>query len=106
MTWSGGAWPRSKIPVKSSPIQTLFTQERNSTRKRWFRAITHDSARHVSKPGSLSPRHKFRVCGPSLTPRDAKGSQLCKTSATTSETEAELVPASLQKEERKENLEK
>ena len=29
---------------------------RKSAREHWFRAITHDSARRVSKPGSLSPQ--------------------------------------------------
>ena len=51
----------SKIPAKSSLIQTPVTLERKSARKHCFRTITRDSARPVSKPGSLSPRHKFRV---------------------------------------------
>src|SRR5579864_4623030 len=50
-----------KDPPKSSLIQMRVTPERNSAKKHWFRAITHDSARPVSKPGSLSPQHKFRV---------------------------------------------
>src|SRR5947209_14819539 len=61
MNWYGGAWPCSKILAKSSLIQTRVTLERKSAREHWFRAITHGSVRRVSKPGSLSPRHKFRV---------------------------------------------
>src|SRR5947208_15924101 len=56
MNSSDGAWPRSKIPAKSSLIQTPVTMERKSARKHCFRAITYDSARHVSKPGSFSPQ--------------------------------------------------
>src|SRR5260370_9363783 len=37
-----------------------FTLGRNSARTHWCRAITHDSAKPASKPGSLSPQHKFR----------------------------------------------
>src|SRR5207245_6682452 len=61
MNYCGGGWPRSKIPAKSSLIQTRVTLGRKSAREHSFRAITHDSARRVSKPGSLSPQHKFRV---------------------------------------------
>src|SRR5437899_9057434 len=56
MNWYGGAWPCSKILAKSSLIQTRVTLGRKSAREHWFRAITHDSARRVSKPGSLSPQ--------------------------------------------------
>src|SRR6266576_3425762 len=61
MNWCGGVWPRSKILAKSSLIQTRVTLERKSAREHWFRAMTRDSVRPVSKPGSLSRQHKFRV---------------------------------------------
>src|SRR5258705_432468 len=76
----GGAWPRSKMHARSSPTRTPFTLGRESRIRRWCRVRTHDSARPVSKPGSLSPQHKFRARTPSLTLRDAKGSQLCDSS--------------------------
>src|ERR1700730_17183307 len=60
MTWSGGVWPRSKIPTKSSLIRKRFTLGRNSAREHCFRKRMHDSARRGSKPGSLSPQRKRR----------------------------------------------
>jgi hypothetical protein len=41
--------------------QMHFTLGRNSARKHWFRALTHNSARPVSKLGSLSLQRKFRL---------------------------------------------
>src|SRR5215470_3681197 len=61
MNWFGGAWPPSKIPAKWSLTLTRAILERGSERKPSFRAITHGSARPVSKAGSLRPRRKFRV---------------------------------------------
>src|SRR5262249_54634912 len=55
MNSSGGAWPHSKTPAKSSLTQKRLTLGRRSARKHWFRAITHDSVRRVSQPGSNSP---------------------------------------------------
>src|SRR3954454_9599920 len=60
MNWSGDAWTRSKTPAKSSLIQTPFTLARKSAKKHWFRAVTRDSVRRVSRLGSRSPQHKFR----------------------------------------------
>src|SRR5512142_1309072 len=61
MNWCGGAWPDSKIPAKSSLIQTRIMLGRKSARKHSFREKTHGSARLVSRPGSLSPRHKNQL---------------------------------------------
>src|SRR5215813_7207835 len=54
MNSSGGAWPHSKTPAKSSLTQMRVTVGRKSPRKHWFRRVTHDSGRCVSKPGSLN----------------------------------------------------
>src|SRR5215475_12749645 len=61
MNWYGGVWPHSKIPAKSSLTQKRFTLAQKSVREHSFQAITHDSARRVSKPGSLSPQDTFQV---------------------------------------------
>ncbi len=61
-----GAWPRSKIPAKSSLTQKRFTLGRKSARKHWFQARTHDSARRLSKPGSLNLQEKFQAPNPRL----------------------------------------
>src|ERR1700751_1212575 len=61
MNWFGGDWLHSKIPAKSSPIPMLCTLEQESVTKPWFPKKKHDSARHVSRPGSPNPQHKFRV---------------------------------------------
>src|SRR5262249_28274466 len=50
-----------KIPAKSSRIHKRSTLVLHSAREHWFRARMHDSARRVSKPGSSSPAHQFRV---------------------------------------------
>src|SRR5258708_39613844 len=72
MNWSGGAWQHSTIPAKSSLTQKRFTPGRKSAREHWFQAITRDSARRASKPGSLSLQHEFRV---RLSPRLRRGEQ-------------------------------
>src|SRR5438270_6010715 len=61
MNWFVGDWLHSRIPAKSSPIPMLSTRGRESATRLWFLRKTHDSARRVSRPGSPSPQHKFRV---------------------------------------------
>jgi nucleoside-diphosphate-sugar epimerase len=51
------ASPNSGVNT-ASLIQTRLTLGRKSARKHCFRAIAHDSARPVSKLGSLIPQHK------------------------------------------------
>ena len=48
----------SLILAKSSLIQTRLMLGRKLARKHCFRAIAHDSAKPVSKLGSLIPQHK------------------------------------------------
>src|SRR6267378_5253195 len=56
MNWSGGAWPPSKIPAKSSPTHTRDTPARRSVSERYSLAKTPDLAKRVSTLGSLSPQ--------------------------------------------------
>src|SRR5439155_3658625 len=55
MNWSGGAWPPSKIPARSSPTHTRDTPARSSVSERYSPARTPDLAKRVSKIGSRAP---------------------------------------------------
>src|SRR5215472_7979525 len=60
MSSSGGAWPASKIPAKSSPTRMLDTMARRLASARCFPARMPDSAKRVLQTGSGVPRLRSR----------------------------------------------
>src|SRR5215813_891741 len=54
MNWFVVAWLRLRSLAKLSPTRMRSTPGQKSTIKHWFPEITYDSARRLSKPGSLN----------------------------------------------------
>src|SRR6266849_301966 len=60
MNSPGKAWPRTRIRARLSQTRRRATTAWNLARGHSFPAMARNSARRVSKPGSVSPRRKRR----------------------------------------------
>src|SRR5580693_2613353 len=60
MNSSGNTWPQTRIRARLSPTRRRVTTAWTLARRPSFPATARNSARRVSKTGSLSPRRKRR----------------------------------------------
>src|ERR1700730_14805149 len=61
MNSSGKAWPHTRIRARLSQTRKPATTTWRLARGHSFPTMARSSARHASKPGSLSPRRKRRA---------------------------------------------